>query len=298
MSANVKYTVRELLQYPILRTPINKNNRRKPLMSNYLELFNKKVNTLGFFRASKFTFSKLFSLSPQHLGQLRLDDAKQAQKITGSNIPVPNDRLMRSIGADNVDIFLSIGATWANLIAESTADNSTILDIGCGCGRTARFLAENPAVERYIGFDTLATVIDWNRKFILPYCVGEYEFHFLDIYSKAYNPTGKLNASEISFPTNNSVVDLAFAASLFTHLLENDARHYLSEIVRCLKHDGKALVSIHCASQLGENYGGNEFRVEVQEEHFLKMAENAGLCLIRNFGDISGQVIYLFQKGK
>jgi len=66
------------------------------------------------------------------------------------------------------------------------------------------------------------------------------------------------------FPTDDYAINLAFAASLFTHLLENDASHYFSKIRRCLKPNAKALISIHTTEQKVERYSGNEFRVEVQ----------------------------------
>lgn len=265
-------------------------------MTNYLELLSKKIRASGFIDTVKYAFRRMTNLSGQHLGQVSPADADQSHQITTSNIPVPNQNLMSSTGAENTELYLAIGKTWANLISDLTAENSSVLDIGCGCGRVARFLAEDTDIKNYIGFDTIAGVIDWNQKFIVPYSRGKFDFRHLDIYSKAYNPQGLLKASEVRFPADDCIIDLAFAASLFTHLLEKDASHYLAEISRCLKHNGKALISIHTTDQLDERYSGNEFRMEVQEAHFLTMAENADLSLIKSLGIINGQMIWLFQK--
>ena len=91
-------------------------------------------------------------------------------------------------------------------------------------------------------------------------------------------------------------IDLVFASSLFTHLKEEDAKRYLAETYRCLKLEGKALISVHVSTEITEKYTGSEFRIDVQEAHFINMAENAGLHLAKNFGNVYGQEIFLFKK--
>jgi SAM-dependent methyltransferase len=239
---------------------------------------------------------KVATGKPIHLGQLTERDASESFPIATSIIPIPNQNMMTSIGAESTSSFLSAGETWANLITDLAVPQASILDIGCGCSRVARFLAENPNISRYIGFDTIKALIDWNNTFILPHCIGNFEYHHIDIYSEAYNPRGHLNASEITFPATDSSIDLVFAASLFTHLLEEDAQHYLLETERCLKHSGYALVSILTPNRTKEGYSGNEFRVETQISYFVSMIEKANMKLQKDFGDVNGQRILLLQK--
>lgn len=239
---------------------------------------------------------KIVAGKPIHLGQLTERDASESFPIATSSIPIPNQNMMTSIGAESTSSFLSAGETWANLITDLAVPQASILDIGCGCSRVARFLAGNPKISRYIGFDTIKVLIDWSKTFVLPHCIGAFEYHHIDIYSEAYNPKGYLKASEITFPAADNSINLVFAASLFTHLLEEDAQHYLLETERCLKHSGYALVSILTPKRKEAGYSGNEFRVEAQIPYFVSMIEKANMKLQKDFGDVNGQRILLLQK--
>jgi SAM-dependent methyltransferase len=41
------------------------------------------------------------------------------------------------------------------------------LDVGCGCGRVARFLLDEPLAE-YVGFDRNSNMIDWCNEYLAP----------------------------------------------------------------------------------------------------------------------------------
>jgi SAM-dependent methyltransferase len=58
------------------------------------------------------------------------------------------------------------------------------------------------------------------------------------VYNGKYNPFGTISASEFRFPYEDSSFDFAFATSLFTHLLDDDMRHYVAETSRVLKPGG------------------------------------------------------------
>ena len=74
----------------------------------------------------------------------------------------------------------------------------------------------------YGGFDLDAESIDWCRRY-----VAELHPHFgfthLDVYSGAYNETGRIRPDEVSFPYEDERFDLGFVFSLFTHLLPEQA---------------------------------------------------------------------------
>ena len=81
--------------------------------------------------------------------------------------------------------------------------------------------------------------------------------------SKAMLLASALYAYAVLFPAGDAAVTLAFAASLFTHLLEPDARHYLREVARVLAPGvGSALLSIHVDVPPGERYVGGEPRID------------------------------------
>ena len=54
--------------------------------------------------------------------------------------PLPDVSLLDTIGASSLENFYLAGEAVAHLVNRRLPDGGTILDIGCGCGRTARFL--------------------------------------------------------------------------------------------------------------------------------------------------------------
>ena len=65
---------------------------------------------------------------------------------------------------------------------------------------------------------------------------------------------------------------MTICASLFTHLLEDDCRHYLAEISRVSKPRGLALISIHNEPPHGERFAGDESRIDIEEAYFVELA--------------------------
>lgn len=120
-----------------------------------------------------------------------------------------------------------------------------LLDIGCGTGRMAW-----PWRERfndhggYIGFDVSANAIAFAKK-LMRDDAERFAFHHADLFSKEYNPRATMQAKDYKFPCENSWADGAMAISLFTHLLEADARNFLNELSRCLKPTGKAYITAY-----------------------------------------------------
>ena len=59
----------------------------------------------------------------------------------------------------------------------------------------------------------------------------------------AYNPTGKYKPSDFRFPYPDESFDVVLLASVFTHMLPADVKHYMHEIVRVLKPGGRTLIT-------------------------------------------------------
>ena len=211
-------------------------------------------------------------------------------------IPLPPDSLLWSVGGSSLELFLVLGDAWAQLVSRFCPENATVLDIGCGCGRACRVLIHNLRIARYIGFDVIPENIDWCRNFLIPPWDGRAEFYHYDLYSREYNPKGSIQSSEFTFPCRDGEVDLIFAASVFTHLLEPDAVRYLNEAARTLSSRGRAIISIHTAVGEGINYQGTETRIDVRREYFLSLAAAAGLGMAGFLEDLGGQQIFIFQK--
>jgi SAM-dependent methyltransferase len=211
-------------------------------------------------------------------------------------VPLPPDSLMWSVGGASVEMFLVLGDAWAQLVSRYTRPDCTVLDIGCGCGRTARVLLNNRFITRYIGFDVIRENVEWCQTYIQPAWHGTSEFHHFDLFSGEYNPTATLKASEMRFPADDSSVDVCFASSVFTHLLEPDARHYLREIARVLTPTGTAVLSLHNAVPAGERFVGTELRIDIASDYFVELAAAAGLREAERMDDLGGQQVIMFRR--
>lgn len=121
--------------------------------------------------------------------------------------------------------------------------DGTVLEIGCNHGRTMLGLAAylGPSA-RYEGLDILPRQVAFAREAAkeLPFQAA---FQVADVYNGTYNPEGRHRASEYRFPWADATFDVAYAASVFTHLVPEDAENYLRETARVLKPGGRALYS-------------------------------------------------------
>jgi SAM-dependent methyltransferase len=133
---------------------------------------------------------------------------------------------------------------WANL-------NSRIVDIGSGCGKSAVALRDFEYMgERfrgqYFGFDADASMVRW--------CQGNFDpqhfsFRQIDRYSSVYNPAGSGRGVRLE-GCEDSSIDLVFSQSLFSHLLEDEVKKYISESARVLRRDGIMAMTFFCMDDL------------------------------------------------
>jgi GT2 family glycosyltransferase/SAM-dependent methyltransferase len=158
-----------------------------------------------------------------------------------SRLTLPPQELIDIIGGGYAPIgfeFLRFMVGFAAL-----APTSSVLDMGCGCGRMAFALSHYLAEDaHYIGFDIVPKLVDWDREHITR-IMPRFEFVHADIFNGAYNPSGRERSRDYRFPAADRSIDVCLAASLFTHLRADDARHYFDETSRVLKRGGRALFS-------------------------------------------------------
>ncbi|HLK12693.1 MAG TPA: class I SAM-dependent methyltransferase [Candidatus Binatia bacterium] len=211
-------------------------------------------------------------------------------------MPLPPPGLMWTTGAPSVENFLVVGEAWAQVVGHFLRLGSRVLDIGSGCGKLARHLVGHPFVERYVGFDVIAESVAWCRRFIVPHSGGRFRFEHLDVHSTEYNPRGAFRGDAAVFPANDGTITLAAAASLFTHLLEPEARHYLRETARVLAPSGLAVLSIHTQAPPRVPFAGTAARVDVAPDYFVAMTEEAGLTLRERLGPLCGQETFVFER--
>jgi SAM-dependent methyltransferase len=238
--------------------------------------------------------------APRDLSMPTMDDARAWHLGYGGRwkhvLPLPNDRMMLHVGAPSVDNFFFVADAWAQLLTREIGPGSHVMDVGCGCGRTARLLVNNPYVARYTGFDVFAPYVEWCNRFFGELHGERFRFHHLDVKTARYNPSGTLAADSARFPAPDGDVDVLFAASLFTHLYPHDAQAYLRETHRVLHDGGTAVVSFHDRPRHGETFCGDEHRADYDAAHFRALCAQAGLHLAEDVGDVCGQRTFVLRK--
>ncbi|MEE9339138.1 MAG: class I SAM-dependent methyltransferase [Methylococcaceae bacterium] len=163
---------------------------------------------------------------------------------------VPSDDLIASqrIGQGN---FIEIGENLVDWYVSKgfISNSSIILDIGCGLGRIARPLI--PLLKdmgTYYGFDNNKCSIKWCREKYAGHI--NFNFQWIDVHSKFYNPESSTDKSTIFFPLPNDYVDFINLTSVFTHMKINHVRTYLLEISRMLKPGKYCYITYFLVDQL------------------------------------------------
>jgi SAM-dependent methyltransferase len=114
-----------------------------------------------------------------------------------------------------------------------------VLDIGCGVGRATLALADHlDGTGGYIGFDISRRAVESCRKRFAR-LRPDFAFVWLDVRNGDYNAGGTIAETEARFPCDEGAIDLAFAASVFSHLRIETIRRYLAEAARTLKPGGR-----------------------------------------------------------
>ncbi len=193
---------------------------------------------------------------------------------------LPPNRLRIRVGVGNRILFnaplfrqLPI-AFWVDAFESGLVHlDSTILDLGCGCGRFALVLRDQSFhgrafSGRYTGVDVDDEMLDWCRRHFEP---ARFGFLKVEAFSKTYNPRGvPLNGAAhadalatpapglvgaLSLPLPAGGHDFVFANSLFSHLLEDDFLAYLRESVRVLRPGGWMQFSAFCLEHVDRGKG-------------------------------------------
>ena len=118
-----------------------------------------------------------------------------------------------------------------------------ILEIGCGCGAMLPAFSRMLGPEgRYTGFDVHAPSVRWCRRHFA--ADPRFRFELAEIASPYGDLSLRQTAQTYRFPLDDAAADFILAKSVFTHLLEGEARHYLREIRRTLRPGRLALITV------------------------------------------------------
>jgi SAM-dependent methyltransferase len=133
---------------------------------------------------------------------------------------------------------------WMFVFTEQLANaQSTVLDIGSGCGRWAHWLRDYNFRGRrfsgtYIGIDIDAEAIAWCEQH---FDADRFRFHHSTHSSVSYNQLGQ--AAHYKVPEPDGSVDLVVSNSLLTHVLEAELENYIRESYRLLRQGGAIMHS-------------------------------------------------------
>jgi SAM-dependent methyltransferase len=155
--------------------------------------------------------------------------------ITEPELPLPPEEMRRLVGPTDVAKFDNPSGNVVFPMVPTEAYDS-VLDFGCGCGRVARQLIQQRARPRaYLGIDVHRGMVQWCQRHLAPHAPG-FRFEHHDVWNLAFNPAGPRPVGELPGPPRS--FSLVHAWSVFTHLVEPHAVHYLEEVERVLREDG------------------------------------------------------------
>jgi SAM-dependent methyltransferase len=153
--------------------------------------------------------------------------------------------LMLYAGSQDAGSFIETGNEFLGYLKKYCLlkPDHTVMEAGCGCGRMALPLAYYLSPQgKYCGFDIDRRSIDWAKEHI----TGKrpnIRFDYAPVYNHYYNPEGTTAPEDYIFPYESGSFDVIFLTSVFTHLMPEEMDHYISEISRVLKPDGKCLIT-------------------------------------------------------
>jgi SAM-dependent methyltransferase len=154
--------------------------------------------------------------------------------VGGTYEPVPPALLrFRVSETASLSVFLTVGERTAHDIIANLATLGmplegcgTVLDFGCGCGRTLRWLTKASPKTRFHGADVDAEAIAWCRDHL---------------------PGAEFRVSPAAPPTDyaDASFDLIYAISVFTHLSLKHQLLWFAELHRILKPEGLLFFTVH-----------------------------------------------------
>jgi SAM-dependent methyltransferase len=157
-----------------------------------------------------------------------------------AKLPIPPLSLQNQVGPPGV--FFDVGIyTMGRLNMAGLTPDHDVLDIGCGVGRTARFLCGYlHDTSMYRGFDIMRDLVEWDQQHITT-AYPNFQFTFTPLFNAAYQPDRSLpSAATFRFPYPDESFDFVVAHSVFTHLDPEASANYLREVRRVMRPEGRS----------------------------------------------------------
>jgi SAM-dependent methyltransferase len=121
-----------------------------------------------------------------------------------------------------------------------------LLDVGCGCGKTALALLRTIRPPgSYTGFDIQPNLIEFMQRLFAQLGITEYfRADCFPITNEFYRGAAQpVRAEDFEFPYEASRFDCAFLGSVFTHMLSEAVANYARNLARVVRAGGQILVS-------------------------------------------------------
>ena len=165
--------------------------------------------------------------------ELRKRNARFAERGAPDGLPIPPKNLIYDVaGHIDSEQFWIDGAAHARNITVTfaaygvvLAEQSAILDWGCGCGRVIRHWSDLDGPKVY-GSDYNPELVEW--------C--QHNLPFADVRKNELDPP---------LPFEADTFDALFAISVLTHLDSDRQQTWLAEVARVLKPGGTAMLTVH-----------------------------------------------------
>lgn len=167
----------------------------------------------------------------------------QAQRMSGGRSPLfiprawlpPMDLRKRVNGFRDIHSFLAIGRVCADDVIRAVtsagrdpASFRSVLDFGCGCGRTIMWMPERLPNAKLTGTDCDGEAIAWCRHH-LPESMGRFDLN------EALPPLEYAGGS----------FDLVYVVSLFSHFDRASEEAWLGELARVTASGGLVIATVH-----------------------------------------------------
>jgi SAM-dependent methyltransferase len=185
--------------------------------------------------------------------------------------PVPPLR-MQFDGPRGYDLFLRDGREALDFYREivGLSPDAMMLDIGCGIGRKTLPLTQYLSPRGfYVGVDIDTRGVTWCSRNITPEH-PRFVFFRLDVYNRFYNSGGRIAPGKLVLPFPDNSFDVVALWSVFTHMFPPDIAHYLSEIQRVLKPDGKVAASYFLMNEHAQAEVGASRAREKLDQHLAE----------------------------
>jgi SAM-dependent methyltransferase len=181
-----------------------------------------------------------------------VDRSSKLARLRATPIPIPPQEFITLVSGrpTSEEFHAQVGLHLFELLRDRCGlqRSSTVLDIGCGCGRVATPLTDFLTDGVYHGVDIVQPMIKWCQKNITVR-YPNFCFHHADLANTLYSARGQ-QANKYVFPFRDETFDVIFASSVFTHLIPASAHQYAREISRLLKpRSGRALVTFFLTNE-------------------------------------------------